>query len=70
MAIAITPSGQTHAIGTNIKGELGLGDTEIRNQFTRIGDLANKELENIAIGKSGFAVAIGNLWKQMPRLQD
>jgi hypothetical protein len=48
-------------IGTNAKSELGLGDNNSRKSFVAVDEIADKQIENIAVGKSGFIVAIGLL---------
>jgi hypothetical protein len=62
MALAIEhKSGNAFVIGINTKGELGVGDQEVRKSFFKIEELNNKVIEEVAIGKSGFVVAIGSL---------
>ena len=63
MAVAISSkSGEAHVLGTNLRGELGLGDTKVRNKYTKLLELESKEVLKVAIGGKGFALAIGNLW--------
>jgi hypothetical protein len=60
MAVAIeSKSRRAYVIGTNVRSELGVGDNQARKSFVHIDEIRSKQLEMLAIGKSGFVVAIG-----------
>ena len=62
MAVAIEATTQTaYVIGINQKSELGLGDKETRKSFTILEELNDKALELVAVGKSGYVIAIGQI---------
>lgn len=51
---------QTFVIGVNSRGELGVGDKKQRKALTFVNDLKGKKLNNAAIGKSGFVIALSD----------
>ena len=50
--------GVSFVIGVNQQGELGLGDRNQRKTFCVQESLKEIKIKNVAIGKSGFAIAI------------
>lgn len=48
-------------MGINSKGELGFGDNINRKSFVMIEELSDKVIEETAIGKNGFTIAISSL---------
>jgi hypothetical protein len=60
MAVAIEKrSKRAFVIGTNVRNELGVGDSNARKSFVQIEEIKDKSLDLVAVGKSGFIVAIG-----------
>jgi len=57
-------------MGLNAKGELGLGDEEMRKEFVLNEELSDKFIEEVAIGKGGFVIAIGQLQPVQPQPVD
>lgn len=51
---------QPCVIGVNAKGELGLGDQEQRKTFCVLADLKDKQIKQVAVGKSGFVIALSD----------
>ena len=55
-------------IGVNYLGELGLGDRNQRKTFCIQESLKDKNIKNVAIGKSGFVIAISENIKNVEDL--
>jgi hypothetical protein len=60
MAVAIERrSRRAYVIGTNVRSELGVGDNNARKSFVSVDEIKDKYIDLVAVGKSGFVVAIG-----------
>eukprot|EP00347_Sterkiella_histriomuscorum_P024388 403331293 len=63
LAVAIDQNSQNaFIIGTNARGELGLMDQTARKSFVLIEEISEKQIELISVGKSGYVVAIGQIY--------
>ena len=71
MAVAIEKrSRRAYVIGTTVRNELGVGDTNARKSFVSIDDIKDKQIELVAVGKSGYVVAIGQLQQSEEQLNN
>ncbi|CDW79837.1 UNKNOWN [Stylonychia lemnae] len=63
LAVAVDQKTQNaFIIGTNAKGELGLLDQQARKSFVLVDEISDKSIELISVGKSGYVVAIGQIF--------